>query len=81
MAARGWLIRGGDVVTPEGIRRGVDVRIDDAAISRIGPDLAAGDLRTFDARGLVVAPGFIDIHVNSALLGDQVSFTNHVAYC
>jgi N-acetylglucosamine-6-phosphate deacetylase len=66
MAARGLLIRGGDVVTPDGLRRSVDVRIDDGTIACIGPGLSAVDADNIEAPGLVVAPGFIDLHVHGA---------------
>jgi N-acetylglucosamine-6-phosphate deacetylase len=66
MAARSILIRGGDVVTADALRRGIDVRIDDGTITHIGPDLSGTAAQMLDARRLVVAPGFIDIHVHGA---------------
>ncbi len=66
MAARGLLIRGGDVVTADGIRHSVDDRIDDGAFNHIGTGLSAVDVPSIDARGLLVAPGFIDLHVHGA---------------
>jgi len=66
MTPHGLLIRGGDVVTPQGLQRGIDVRLDDGSISRVGPGLSSADARVIEARGLVVAPGLIDIHVHGA---------------
>ena len=66
MVARGRLIRGADVVTPDGLRRGVDVRIDDGAITQVGPALSAVSPDSIAGSGLVAAPGFIDLHVHGA---------------
>ncbi len=52
-------------MSPEDNLDGVlDVRIEDGVIREIGPNLAAGANETLDARGNVVAPGFVDIHVH-----------------
>ncbi len=56
------LIRGGDVVTPEGIVH-ADIGVDGGYITAIEPKLAGGD-REFDARGLTILPGVIDVHVH-----------------
>ncbi len=59
------VIRGGTVVDgtgAPGLR--ADVAVTDGRISAVGPDLDAGDARVLDADGLVVAPGFIDIHTH-----------------
>jgi dihydroorotase len=60
------LVRGGRVVDPATGADGLmDVLIDGGAIATVGRGLcpAAGD-RTIDATGLVVVPGFIDMHVH-----------------
>ena len=58
------LIRGGTVVDgTEGAARRADVAIEGSRIVAIGPQAAESSARrTFDADGLVVAPGFIDMH-------------------
>ncbi len=59
------LIRGGRVVDPASSRDGAfDLLIEDGKLSRIGSDLPAGDAEVFDASGLLVLPGFIDLHVH-----------------
>jgi N-acyl-D-aspartate/D-glutamate deacylase len=56
------VIRGGRVLDPETGLDGVrDVGINGNRIARISSDPLTGT-RTVDARGLVVAPGFIDLH-------------------
>ena len=58
-------IRNGRVIDPasrfDAIR---DVLIEDGLIAAIGENLDPGDAEEFDATGLVVAPGFIDMHVH-----------------
>jgi allantoinase len=56
------VIRGGDVVTPEGVIR-ADIAIDGERFSSIGTDLPGG-MKEFDARGLTILPGLIDVHVH-----------------
>ena len=58
------LITGGRVVDSSGDRT-ADVRIDDDRIVEVGPDLARNDADdVIDADGLVVSPGFVDLHVH-----------------
>ncbi len=62
------ILAGGTVIDGTGAPRyTADVAISGATIARIGDctDLVAG--RTIDATGLVVAPGFIDMHAHSDL--------------
>lgn len=57
------VISGGTVVDGTGAPpRPADVLIEDGRITAIGPGLAAG--RHLEARGMIVAPGFIDIHTH-----------------
>ena len=59
------IIRNGRVLDPfTGADGTADVLIEDGRIRAIGPRLEAGGARFFDAAGLVVTPGFIDMHVH-----------------
>ncbi len=59
------LIKNGRVVDPaSGRDETADVLIKGGLVVRVGPDLHATGAITFDAKGLVVAPGFIDMHVH-----------------
>jgi N-acyl-D-amino-acid deacylase len=60
----GLLVRGGRLVDGTGVpARAADVRIRGDAIAEVGPSLApAPGERIVDAAGLVVAPGFVDMH-------------------
>jgi dihydroorotase len=70
------LIKGGRVLSPEDNLDGaLDVRIENGAIREIGPNLPAGADETFGARGSVVAPGFVDIHVHLREPGGEASET------
>ena len=60
------LIRGGRVIDPG---RGVDARLDlilrEGRVAELGPELEApAGAEVIDAAGLVVAPGFVDLHVH-----------------
>lgn len=60
------LIRGGRVIDPG---RGVDARLDlilrEGRVAELGPELEApAGAEVLDAAGLVVAPGFVDLHVH-----------------
>jgi N-acyl-D-amino-acid deacylase len=61
-----WLIRGGVLLAGSGAppaRAAVAVAGD--RIVAVAPTLAGEARRTVDARGLIVAPGFIDMHAHS----------------
>ena len=67
-------IRGGTVIDGTGgPGRQADVGIANGRISEVGPRLSAPAVRTIDAHGLVVAPGFVDIHthLDAAVLWDD----------
>ena len=56
------VVRGGTVATPSGQQR-ADVAIEDGRIRQVSPDIAGGRLE-IDARGLLVMPGLIDVHLH-----------------
>lgn len=57
------LLKGGAVTDSSGSRE-ADVLVRDGVIEEVGKDLAALDAHVEDVSGLVVTPGFIDIHVH-----------------
>lgn len=58
------LIRGGIVVTPDGMARQADLGIADGVIAAVGPELSGPADQEVDATGLHVLPGLIDAHVH-----------------
>ena len=59
------LIKNGRVIDPASGRDGIaDVLVEDARISGIGENISAAGADVLDATGMVVAPGFIDMHVH-----------------
>ncbi len=59
------ILRGGIVIDGTGApRRRADVRIEGAMIAAIGPELDAGGAEVVDVAGMIVAPGFIDVHTH-----------------
>ena len=59
------LIRNGRVMDPASRTDLVaDVLIRDGTIAAVAPNLSLPQAEIFDASGLVVAPGFIDMHVH-----------------
>jgi cytosine/adenosine deaminase-related metal-dependent hydrolase len=58
------LLRGGRVLDPgTGLDAIADLLISDGAVAAVGPDLAAPDgAEVVDVTGLVVGPGFVDLH-------------------
>src|SRR5262245_54612576 len=59
------LLRNGRVLDPAAGRDGrLDLVIDDGRILALGPNLSAEGARVIEAAGLVVCPGFIDMHVH-----------------
>ena len=58
-----YLIQGGTIVDPTGERRG-DVLVRDGAVAEVGDGLATDGVTVIDATGLVVSPGFVDLHTH-----------------
>lgn len=59
------LIKNGRIICPaSGLDAVADLLIEDGRIAGTGQDLSAPGADVIDASGLVVAPGFIDIHVH-----------------
>jgi dihydroorotase len=61
----GLLIKNGRVIDPASDRDAIaDVWIEDGLVKGVAPALPAPGAEVFDASGLIVAPGFIDMHVH-----------------
>ena len=59
------LLRNGRVLDPAAGHDGrLDLAIEDGRIRAVGPNLQAEGARVIEAAGLVVCPGFIDMHVH-----------------
>jgi dihydroorotase len=61
------LIKGGHLIDPAGrIDAAMDVLLKDGRVVQVAPPnkIKGGADEKFDARGLIVAPGFIDLHVH-----------------
>jgi dihydroorotase len=70
------LIRNGRVIDPASNRDSVaDVFVRSGKIVAVGPNLDAAGAQVYDASGLIVAPGFIDMHVHLREPGFEYSET------
>jgi len=59
------LIKGGRVVDPKNkIDEALDVLISDGKIEKVAKDIKAPGAKVIDAKGKIVAPGLIDMHVH-----------------
>jgi dihydroorotase len=59
------LLKGGRVVDPaQGLDAALDVMIADGLVEEVGPRVAPRGAQVLEMRGLVVCPGFIDIHTH-----------------
>src|SRR5437016_4078390 len=59
------VIKNGRVIDPASGHDAIaDVWLEDGVVRGVGPNLAPAGAEEFDATGLIVAPGFIDMHVH-----------------
>lgn len=70
------LVKGGRVVNPAVQQDEIcDILIEDGKIKAVGTNLPAEGAEVYDASGLVVAPGFIDMHVHLRQPGQSAKET------
>jgi dihydroorotase len=70
------LIRNGRVLDPASKADAtLDVLLDGGRIAQVGANLSAAGAEAFDASGLIVAPGFIDLHCHLREPGQELSET------
>ena len=59
------LLKGGRVIDPaQGVDATLDVMIAEGTIEEVGPRVQARGAQVLEVKGLVVCPGFIDIHTH-----------------
>jgi dihydroorotase len=70
------LIKGGRIIDPSQSIDGLgDVLVEDGRVTSIGGEVAGDGAEVFDAGGLIVAPGFIDLHVHLREPGEEYKET------
>lgn len=70
------LIKGGRIIDPSrGIDMVADLLIEDGRIGSIEDSLQVEGAEVFDAGGLIVAPGFVDLHVHLREPGEEYKET------
>lgn len=59
------LIKNGTIIDPsQSLEAKHDLLIRDGRVAEIAENISADGIETFDATGLIIAPGFIDLHVH-----------------
>ncbi len=70
------LIKGGRIIDPsQQLDKTADLLIEDGRVSSIEDSSNDDGLEVFDASGLIVAPGFIDLHVHLREPGEEYKET------
>ena len=70
------LIKNGRVLDPSSnTDASLDILVDGSRISKIGASLSTSNAELFDASGMIVAPGFIDLHCHLREPGQELSET------
>ncbi|HXN18226.1 MAG TPA: dihydroorotase [Candidatus Binatus sp.] len=70
------LIKNGRILDPSSNTDAtLDILVDGPRIVRLGADLTASHVEIFDAAGMIVAPGFIDLHCHLREPGQELSET------
>jgi dihydroorotase len=70
------VIKGGKIIDPsQGLEKVADLFIAGGRVSEIGDDLSVEGAEVFDAGGLIVSPGFIDLHVHLREPGEEYKET------
>src|SRR2546422_6874642 len=55
---------GGEMEPPIGLDRRADVLVTDGHVAAVEASIASREHQVIDARGLIVAPGLVDMHVH-----------------
>src|SRR6202046_392402 len=70
------LIKNGRVLDPSSnAEASLDILLDGPLIAKVGANLTASDAEVFDAAGMIVTPGFIDLHCHLREPGQHPSET------
>jgi dihydroorotase len=70
------LIKSGRIIDPsQDMDKAADLLIEEGRVKAIGQDLSSEGAEVFDANGLVVTPGFIDLHVHLREPGEEYKET------
>jgi dihydroorotase len=70
------LVQGGHVVSPgDGLDADLDILIENGVVREIAPHISAPQAESVQARGQIVSPGFVDLHVHLREPGGEVSET------